>query len=371
MTGVAKLRGPASRFISSIGEPIADKPKADKPKTGKTRAAAAAKPAAATPAAATPAAAPASAPPPAPKKPAPKKPENEEPENEEPAPPPAPEEPAPPPAPVLKAPEPGQQDLDLEVSENDSGSAGSESGNETESGMDKVAELIRPPYNTKSFTVDFVAPTEPVPILFDYADALNTQETLGESKPTQGNGKPTRRTKVVWYATEAENKDGKIVARMDDGKTIRHIVAETKSWDNTRKCYYYGPVGLWENGRRWTDRRDVFQFIHALVPEENRRVLPPTMGAPKGHKRSAKNAGLEAIETNVARVRELENEIKAKDDEIKAKDDEIARDREAVRQEIRDIQSAADASVKKKKAKIANLKAKYAEVIDMLIKQRA
>jgi hypothetical protein len=227
--------------------------------------------------------------------------------------------------------------------------------------------------------VDFVAPTEPAPILFDYADApVNTQETLGESKPIQGKDKPTRRTKVVWYATESEEKDGKLVARMVDGETIRHIVAETKSWDNTRKCYYYGPVGLWENGSRWTDRRDVFQFIRALVPEENRRPLPPTMGAPKGRKRSAKNAGLEAIETNVARVRELENEIKAKDKEI-------ASNREAVRQEIRDIQSAADASIKKKKAKISTLKAEYAainaayasvnaknaELVDMLLKQRA
>ena len=277
--------------------------------------------------------------------------------------------------PVLKAPEPGQQDLETadeaaedenaEVSEDDSGSAGSESGNETESGMDKVAEIIRPRYNAKSFEVDFVAPNEPAPILFDYDDApVNTQETIGESKPTSGKVKPTRRTKVVWYATEAEEKNGKIEARMVDGKTIRHIVAETKSWDSTRKCYYYGPVGRWENGRRWTDRRDIFQFIRELVPEENRRALPPTMGAPKGRKRSAKNAGLEAIETNVARVRELENEINAKDNEIKAKDNEIKRDREAVRQEIRDIQSAADASIKKKKAKIATLATKIATLED-------
>mgnify|MGYP002634188976 CR=1 FL=1 len=103
----------------------------------------------------------------------------------------------------------------------------------------------------------------------------------------------------------------------------------------------------------------MIEFIRDLVPEEMRRALPARMGAPgKGRKRSAKNAGLEAIEANNERVRELEAALKTKDNQIKAKDNEIRDIKSAADQEIRNFQSAADEAIKKKKAKISTLKAK-------------
>lgn len=272
--------------------------------------------------------------------------------------------------PVLEVPEPGQrQDLDLEepASSDDSGS--DVEAPETESETEKMDKI---PYNTKHFKVPFEAPSEPAPALFDYENASMEEVTLGESKPVAGKDKVTFRRKVVWFASEAETgEDGKLKARTgEDGKHIRHIVAETKSWNPARKCYLYGLVGRWENGYRWTDRHLVIEFIRDLVPEENRRPLPARMGAPgKGRKRSAKNVGLEAIEANNERVRELEAALKTKHDQLEAKDREIRDIQSAKDNEIRDIQStkdneirdfqaAADASIAKKKAKIADLKAK-------------